>query len=228
MTSGNSDATYRVDWQRVRRDWPAWVVLIGGFVAGALLYPSLPERVPIHWNAAGEVDGYGSRLMGAFGLPTLNLGIYALLLFLPLIDPKRANYARFAGFYHGFRVLMVVFLGLMHVVALYAGLGRSVDMGLVTTLGVSLLFLYLGNSLGRVRHNYFMGIKTPWTLANEEVWRRTHRVGGRLFVLMALAPWVAWPFSRAAALYALAGGAFLVAVGTAVYSAVVYHRIVRE
>ncbi|WP_405001280.1 DUF1648 domain-containing protein [Geochorda subterranea] len=66
-------ATYRLDWQEVRHDWPAWLALVGSFVAGILLYPALPERVPIHWNLAGQVDGYGSRAMGAFFLPVMNL-----------------------------------------------------------------------------------------------------------------------------------------------------------
>ncbi|BAS25910.1 SdpI family protein [Limnochorda pilosa] len=225
MRNDVGEATYRLDWQEVRHDWPAWIVLLGSFIAGVLLYPSLPEQVPIHWNIAGQVDGYGSRAAGAFMLPALNLGIYCLMLFLPLVDPNRANYARFLGFYRGFRVLMTLFLAVLYAITLLAVEGLQVDVGLVVTLGLSLLFLYLGNSLGRVRHNYFVGIKTPWTLANEEVWRRTHRLGGRLFVLVAVLPWIAWPFSRTAAFIVLIGGLVLVSAATVVYSAVLYHRI---
>lgn len=218
-------ATYRVDWQEVRRDWPAWLILLASLVASAILYPRLPEQIPIHWNIEGQVDDYAGRFWGAFGLPLLNVGTYLLLLFLPLVDPKRANYARFIGFYRGFRVFMTLFLAGLHGMTLYAALGKPVDVALLVNLGVSALFVYLGNSLGRVRHNYFVGIKTPWTLANEEVWRRTHRLGGRLFIVAGLLPWLAWPFSRTAVFYTLIGGLMLVAVGTTVYSAVLYHRI---
>lgn len=216
--------TYRVDWQEARRDWPAWLVLLGAFVASAVLYPRLPEQIPIHWNLEGQVDDYAGRFWGAFGLPLLNVGIYLLLLFLPLIDPKRANYARFIGFYRGFRVLMVLFMAGMHGVTLYAALGKPVDVSFLVTLGVSVLFIYMGNSLGRVRHNYFVGIKTPWTLASEEVWRRTHRLGGKLFIVAGLLPWLAWPISREAAFYALFAGCLLAGVGSTVYSAVLYYR----
>lgn len=223
---GTSDrATYRVNWEEVRRDWPAWLILVGSLVASAVLYPRLPEQMPIHWNIEGQVDDYAGRFWGAFGLPFLNLALYLLILFLPVVDPKRANYARFTGFYRGFRIFMTLFLGGLHGMTLSVALGRPVDVTLLVTLGVSALFVYLGNSLGRVRHNYFMGIKTPWTLANEEVWRRTHRLGGRLFVVAGLLPWLAWPFSRAAVFYTLVGGVLLVAASTTVYSAVLYHRI---
>lgn len=223
--SASEPSTYRVDWQEARRDWPAWLALLASFVASLMLYPHLPEQVPIHWNLHGEADGFAGKFWGAIGLPLLNVGIYLMLLFLPLVDPKRANYPRFIRFYRGFRVFMAFFFAGLHGVTLYAALGRPIDVGLVVTLGVSLLFVYLGNSLGRIRHNYFVGIRTPWTLANEEVWRRTHRLGGRLFVLAGLLPWLAWPFSRAAALYALIGGSLVVALVTTVYSAVLFQRI---
>lgn len=225
MKAGSDKATYRLDWQEVRHDWPAWLALVGSFVASILLYPTLPERVPIHWNLAGQADGYGSRAMGAFFLPVMNLTTYKLLLLIPLVDPKRANYARFAGFYRGFRVILTLFLSVLHAVALLAALGRPVDVLLVASLGISLLFLYLGHSLSQVQQNYFVGIRTPWTLADEEVWRRTHRLGGRLFMAIAVLPWVTWPFSRQAAFVTLLAGAVVAAIATAIYSAVLYHRI---
>lgn len=217
-------ATYRLDWQEVRHDWPAWLALVGSFVAGILLYPALPERVPIHWNLAGQVDGYGSRAMGAFFLPVMNLATYKILLLIPLVDPKRANYARFASFYRGVRIILTFFLAVLHAVTLFVALGRPVDLPLVVSLGMSLLFLYLGHSLSRVQQNYFFGIRTPWTLADEEVWRRTHRLGGRLFMAIAVLPWLTWPFARQAASLILLFGVAAAAMATILYSAVLYHR----
>lgn len=225
MQSGTGEATYRLDWQEVRHDWPAWLALAGSLVASILLYPALPDRVPVHWNLAGQVDGYTSRAMGAFFLPAMNLAIYALLLAMPLVDPRRANYARFAGFYRGLRIILTFFLSVLHAVTLLAGVGRPVDILLVGSLGMSGLFLYLGHSLGRVHPNYFVGIRTPWTLEDEEVWRRTHRLGGRLLMAVAVLPWLTWPFSRQMAFLTLPAGAVVAAIATTVYSAAIYHRV---
>ena len=91
--------TYQVNWDMLKREWPIWTLLIGTLIAAIVIYPHLPDQVPIHWNIKGEVDNYGSRAFGAFMLPLTNIGLYLLMLFLPLIDPRRDNYARFAGAY---------------------------------------------------------------------------------------------------------------------------------
>ena len=216
--------TYRLDWAQLRRDWPAWAVLLTGFVAAALAYPHLPEEVPIHFDIHGRPDGYTGRFAGAFVLPLLNLALYVLMLVTPLADPQRANYVRFSGFYRGLRHLMVLLLAALQGVILLVALGRSVDVGLVTQAAVSLLLLYIGNSLEQVRHNYFIGIRTPWTLASERVWQRTHRLGGRLLVVASLLPWLAMPFSRAAAFGLLVAGVLAAVVGSAAYSLVLFRR----
>lgn len=215
---------YRLDWPQVRRDWPIWLLLLGSFLAGVWAYPHLPERVPIHWDLQGRPNGWGSPFWAAFGVPLLNLAVYVLMLISPLIDPKRANYARFTGFYRGLRWLIVAFMTAVYGAALAAGLGYSVDIALIVPLAVGLLWVYIGNSLGRVRFNYFVGIRTPWTLADETVWQRTHRLGGRLFVVTGLLTVVALPFSRVASFWVLTGGSLATVIGTLVYSAALYLR----
>jgi len=165
-----------------RRDWPIWLVIGVLVVLGIYFYPQLPERVPIHWNAQGEVDGYGSRFVGAFGLTLTAMGIYVLLLVAPAIEPKRQNYTKFSGIYNLFRRLIVLFMALLQLVSLLSGLGHEVNMRLVVQPALALIFILFGNQLGRVRHNYTFGIKTPWTLADEEIWRKTHRFGAQVFV----------------------------------------------
>ncbi|MBE3584372.1 MAG: SdpI family protein [Limnochordaceae bacterium] len=213
---------YRLSWEEVRRDWPIWILLTGSVAAGLWAYPRLPERVPIHWDLQGRPNGWGSPFTAALGIPLLSIGIYLLMLVTPLIDPKRANYARFTGFYRGLRWGLVGVLTATYAAALAYGLGHPVDIGLFAALAVGLLWIYIGNSLGRVRYNYFVGIRTPWTLADETVWQRTHRVGGRLFVLTGLLTLMALPFSRAGAFWALTGGSLVTVIGTLVYSAVLY------
>ncbi|MBX6351673.1 MAG: SdpI family protein [Clostridia bacterium] len=161
-----------------------WCVAAG---TAAYVYPRLPERVPTHWNLYGQPDAWGSPIaVIAFGL-SLPLAVYGLMWVVPRIDPRRANYVRFGGAYAVFRsAILVVLLGVF-AAALASGAGYPVPIGRVVPAAVGLLLMVIGDLMGQVRHNYFVGIRTPWTLANEEVWRRTHRVGAYTFVVGGLA-----------------------------------------
>lgn len=180
------EGTYRISWENVKKDWPLWLLILSTFLLGLYLAPHLPERLPTHWNIRGEVDAYGSRAFVLYFQPLLTLGLYLLFLFLPLLDPRRANYTRFSGTYQFLKVLLVVFYTGLQLVVLATGLGYLADPTLFVRLGVPLLFVFFGNVMGQIKHNYFVGIKTPWTLASEEVWRRTHRAAGRLWVVCGL------------------------------------------
>lgn len=158
-------------------------IILLSLVAGGLLYGHLPEQVPMHWNIRGEVDGYGSRLTGAFAIPLLTLVAYIAMVISPRIDPKKANYAKFTGAYSAFMTVFVLLMLTLYTAVMLFTFGYNIDIGVITQIGIGLLFIVMGNYLTRVRHNYFFGIRNPWTLANESVWRKTHRVGGILFVL---------------------------------------------
>jgi uncharacterized membrane protein len=159
-----------------RTDRVLLLLMIAMLVAGAWAYPRLPARVPSHWNIKGEVDGYSGTLWGAFGLPAMSILIYLGMVFMPVIDPRRENYSRFAGAYRFIRWLLIMFFALMHVIILAAGLGYAPNTGVLVQGAVALLFIFLGNVMGQVKQNWFVGIRTPWTLADDEVWRKTHRV----------------------------------------------------
>ena len=161
---------------------PLVLLILGSLAAGALLYDLLPDRVPSHWNIRGEIDGYSSRFWGAFGIPLLNAGIYVMMLVMPLIDPRRENYRKFAGAYRVFRTVFVVFMTGVYLLVTASVFGARIPVDRAMMAGISILFLIMGNYMGQIRHNYFVGIKTPWTLANEQVWQKTHRLGGRLWV----------------------------------------------
>jgi len=167
----------------LKKDWPILILILFGFALGAYFYPSLPDRVPIHWNIKGEIDGYGSKAFGAFAMPGINLAVYIMMLFLPHIDPRKKNYAGFRQTYQFTKYLLVLFLLGIEVLMLLTAMGVNLNVSFIIMLMVSLLFIFLGNVMGRFKHNYFVGIKTPWTLANEEVWRKTHRLAGPLWVL---------------------------------------------
>lgn len=200
------DSNYRLDWTTVKQDWPLWLFMAGLLLAAVALYPYLPAKVPGHWNIHGEIDAYYPKSFGAFFEPVLLVGIYLLMLFAPLIDPKRQNYLRFTGAYRFLRWTIVLFLGLVYGATILAALGYPVDVALLVKAIVAGLFIVIGNFMGQFRHNYFVGIKTPWTLASEEVWQRTHRLGARIWVASGLiclamapvkAPWGAYVFFTA-------------------------------
>lgn len=214
---------YRVN-ETLRKDWPLVVILVGLLVAAFVVYPQLPERVPMHWNASGEVDRYGSRFTGAFAIPLLTLGIYAGMVLLPLIDPRRANYARFPTAYRAVRTGLILFLTLLYVVTVAVGLGYEINISRVVPVALGVLFIIIGNVLTQVRHNYFIGIKTPWTLASEEVWRKTHRIGGFVFVAAGVISILAAFLPAPVNFWLVIGSLVAAVVITIIYSALLYKK----
>jgi uncharacterized membrane protein len=154
------------------------------FIAAALAWPYAPERMPTHWNLQGEVDGYGGKFAGLLLVPLMALGLYALLLVLPRLDPGYVNYRTFAGAYNLIRITLVVFMAALYAVTVAAGLGAGVDVGMVVSLGVGALLVVLGNVLGKIRPNWFVGVRTPWTLSSKLSWNKTHRLAGWLFIVL--------------------------------------------
>jgi len=165
----------------IKKELPIILIIIMMFAASIYFYPQLPDKIPTHWNFKGEIDGYSGKLSGAFLMPVMNTIMYGLFIFMPAIDPKKENYKLFESTYIYFRYLFHIFFLGIHGLIIAAALGYNVDTGRLVTLAVSLLLMLMGNVMGRLKHNYFVGIKTPWTLADEEVWRKTHRLGAILW-----------------------------------------------
>ena len=167
-----------------------WIIAFLPLIATAVLYPSLPETVPTHWNIQGEIDGWGSRstlFITAVLSPILCLGMQ----FLPKIDPKRENYKKFTKGYFTLQVCLVLFFALMQGIILYASAyNSSLNTTRITLCGMGLLFCVIGNFMPKFRHNYFCGFRTPWTLASETVWDKTHRFGGALWFWAGLITFV--------------------------------------
>jgi len=157
-------------------------LIVLAFMIGALLYPDLPEIMPTHWNAQGEVDAWSSKNFAIFFLPSLILAIYFLITFIPLIDPLRRNYPKFALPYFWFRTVLVIFFVLVYFYALWAALGTKLNINFFIIPAFSVLFIVIGLFLPKVKKNYFVGIRTPWTIHSEEVWDKTHQFGGKFFI----------------------------------------------
>jgi uncharacterized membrane protein len=160
------------------------LILIGlALLAGAALWNRLPDQMASHWNANDEVDGYISKFWGVFLMPLITLGMLVLFLVLPNIDPLKANIAQFRESFNLFIVLIVAFMLYVHGLTLAWSLGYQdfrMSTAMLPFLGV--LFIAIGFMLRKAKRNFFIGIRTPWTLSSDSVWDRTHQLGSVLFM----------------------------------------------
>lgn len=166
--------------------WIGPVVIAAMLLFTAAVYSTLPERIPTHWNFSGEVDGWSSRLVGSLLAPGIALALWILLPVLRTVDPRRRNYDRFDPTFWLLVNVIIVFMGAMHVLTLGAALEWPIDMSRAILVVIGLMFAVLGNYLPRLRSNWWMGIRTPWTLESDTVWRATHRLAGYTFVIGGL------------------------------------------
>ncbi|MFO0957213.1 MAG: DUF1648 domain-containing protein [Isosphaeraceae bacterium] len=171
-----------------RTCWIVGFALVAiAWIATAAIYPNLPERLPTHWNARGEVDGYGDRAWAAFAMPAGMAAMLGLFAALPWLSPKRFSVADFRN--TSLQIMLVV-LGLfayMQILTLYTGLKGGVDAARALVGGMMLFFAALGNLMGKVRRNFYIGVRTPWTIASERVWNDTHRLAAWTWVAGGLA-----------------------------------------
>lgn len=198
------------------------LLILLAFAISIYFYPTLPDRMPIHWNIRGEVDSYGSKAFGAYGMPLMGLGIYVLFLALPYIDPKRKNYESFKSTYQLFKYIIIIFFFCFHTITLLNATGINVNVVMFTQVAVSFLFILLGNAMGRVKHNYFVGIRTPWTLASEDVWKKTHRLAAPLWVAGGLINLILSLLGIAS--YGFIAITIMISIVPVVYSFIIFQR----
>ena len=162
------------------------VVVVITWVVAFIYEPKLPEQIPTHWNASGEVDGYTSKPWGVYILPLISTAMSMLLMVLPQISPKGFKLGKARKVYDIIVLVMAVFMLAVMVLSFEAGINGEIDMNQWILAAMGLLFVVLGNYLAKVPKNFFMGIRTPWTLASDEVWYKTHRLASWTFVISGL------------------------------------------
>jgi len=162
------------------------ILIVFAFLVGLSLYSKLPDQVPSHWNAQGEVDAWSSKNFTVFFFPGITLAIYLLMTFIPLIDPLRKNYLKFAKPYFWFRMLFVVFYVSLYFYTLWSAFGAEIKINYFILPAISLFFVLIGVFLPKVKRNYFVGIRTPWTIHSEETWNKTHKFAGKAFIIGGL------------------------------------------
>ncbi|MEH6962267.1 SdpI family protein [Priestia megaterium] len=155
-------------------------------VAWLLALPHLPATMPIHWGANGEADGFATKINAMILTVGIMVLIYFIIAFVPRIDPRKENYKYFSKTYNIVLNAVLLLFFFVNMSTILQGLGYNVPMSYIAPIMAGLVFIIIGNYLQRVRSNYFMGIRTPWTLSNETVWKKTHRLSGKLFFIGGL------------------------------------------
>lgn len=151
------------------------------FLTGILLYPQMPSEMASHWSAQGEVDDYLPKFWGLFLMPLIAGGIYLLSRLIPRIDPLKKNIEKFRSYFDWFIVITISFLFYLYLLTIFWNLGYRFNMGRMLVPALGFLFFYSGVLIENAERNWFIGIRTPWTLSNEEVWHKTHHLAAKMF-----------------------------------------------
>lgn len=156
------------------------------FISTIAIYPLVPDLVPSHWNTAGQVNGYMSKFWGLLLIPLIMAGFVGLFMLLPRIDPLKKNYVNFREYYDGFILVFILYLLIIQLQIILWSIGTQISPNLTFPILFGMLFIYLGFLIGHAEQNWFIGIKTPWTLSSETVWKKTHHLGGMLFKIAGI------------------------------------------
>lgn len=206
-----------------RKDALSLGMIVATFLMIALLYNKLPEQIPVHWNAEGEIDGYASKLFGALMMPCGALATFILIKVLPVISPKGFRLDDSRPVLDTINLVLVALFCTIGAATVMVAMGVKLDMVKVILIGTGLMLILTGNVLSKVRKNFFVGIRTPWTLADDEVWAQTHRLAGRSFFGGGLLVCVLAFFQSGP--YAILAGVTVAVLLPVVYSFVLYRRL---
>ena len=201
------------------------IMIAAATLAGLLLWSRLPDQMASHWNVNDQVDGYMPKFWGVFLLPLITLGMFLLFLVLPSIDPMKANIAQFREVFNLFIVFIVGFMIYLYSLTLAWSLGYSnFRMSSAMLPGIGLLFILIGFMMRQARRNFFIGIRTPWTLSSDTVWNETHRVGAVLFMICGALAVIGGFFGGITAFWMLFAPIMVSTLFLLVYSYVLYQR----
>jgi uncharacterized membrane protein len=204
----------------------AVLIIIVQILISIVTYPFLPDSVPSHWDASGQVNGYLPKLVNALLYPLLSIGIYALVRVLMTVGPRLGYQNQRKASIGVVNLILdgvLLFMLIVQLSTAAVALGVPIDLTFVICLSISMLFIFLGNYMGKLRRNFWAGIRTPWTLSSDVVWERTHRLGGWLFVLAGLLG-VIMSFIPALRLWGLMVVTLIVVIVLVVFSYVIYQR----
>jgi uncharacterized membrane protein len=203
-----------------------WLILLLPFIYSIIVWNKLPDRVPTHFDIKGEPNDYSGKAFALLLLPVTNIVIYFILFFIPRIDPRKKNYEAFGSSYQNIRILIhLFFVGMFIFITQTTSGGHPLKLNAFLS-GMLLFFALLGNYMRTVRSNFFVGIRTPWTLSNDMVWRKTHELGGKIWfysgIILAI---VVFFLPQMAAAIVMFCGVFLMVIIPVIYSYLEYRKI---
>jgi uncharacterized membrane protein len=161
------------------------LVLVAVFNA-VLWYPSMPDVVVTHWDATGVANGWGPKWLGLFLVPMLIAVMYGFLSIIPYIEVLKQNVKKFYGYYENFKLILVAFLFAIYATSVAVNAGVAMPFGVVIFVGIGIVMYYAGVMTEHSKRNFFIGMRTPWTLSSDEVWDKTNRLGGLLLKVLGV------------------------------------------
>jgi len=209
----------------LKKEWYMIILLLAPFIASFILWENMPDIVPVHFNAAGEADDFGPKWINAFLLPGIALSTYLFLLIIPAIDPKKRieNTQKPIA---AIRIVISLFLIGVYVMVMMKTFDIEADIGQFILVSVGVLIAITGNYMNSIKPNYFIGLRTPWTLEDPEVWKKTHRFASRLWIIgglfMAITAFIP---TLKGSLYVIVGSVILLAIIPLIYSYQIFNKI---
>ena len=164
----------------------ALLVVLIQFLVATYYYPQMPEQIASHWSIEGVADGYFSKFWGLFLVPIISVGLFLLFAVIPRVDPLQNNIKDFIKYYWSFIVLFLGYMLYIELIIVVWNLGFTYNMFQALSPAMGVLFFSIGIVIGKAKQNWFMGIRTPWTLSSEVVWDKTHKLGGKVFMISGL------------------------------------------
>ena len=209
--------------EKFKKEIPFIVVALLPFVYLAYIWNELPKEVPMHWNASGEIDRWGDKSELFMMLFMLTGITYFVFLIIPYIDPKQ-KLQNMGNKLNNLRLILALFMSALAIYILYSVQQKTSNPVLIFPL-VGLLFAFLGNYFKTIKPNYFIGIRTPWTLENEEVWKKTHIMGGKLWFIGGLLMALTFLLPNEMQLYTFLGITAVITIVPIVYSYLEFKKI---
>ena len=204
------------------------ILIIFATLVGIALWDRLPDQMASHWDANDQVNGYMSRFWSVFLVPLITTGLFLLFLAIPNIDPLKANIAQFRETFNLFILLFVGFMLYIYFLTLLWNLGYTgFNMSEAMLPALGMLFFFLGYLMRKSKRNFFIGIRTPWTLSSDRVWDETHRLGSILFMISGVLAFLGSFFGGMTAFWFIFAPMMISALITLVYSYVLYQREIK-
>jgi uncharacterized membrane protein len=223
LTSSSSMRFY--DKKKLLLEITTIIFIVIMFGTALYVYPKLPDKIPTHWNATGQADGFSGR-SGVFIIPVMYLVISILLFILPFMEVFRENMLKIYKYYSAFKIIFGVFFTVLFIATILPNFGYDINVSYIVMWMISFMFIGLGIILPKLKRNFMFGIRTGWTLSSDEVWDKTHKLGGILFVILGtLTVLMTFVLNMQILFFIFIGLTLLIAIILAFYSYYIYRNV---